>query len=310
MEIRSATVDDLDRLATLGEGLQRRPDRHIAYLGLDAATIAYEVRAAGEDWTASSAVAWSGSGGGPGEGAGPVGWLVGEVDTELGRVWWYGPFVTDGRDWARVATALHDHASARLPEAVAQEELAIDSAFEELARWAPDRGFVPDPASVSLVLPLDRPAPPGSGGPGPGDEVRLRPAVAADLRVLGPLHDELFPDTHTRGHRLLDDADDHHRRLVAELDGRPVGYVALERSPDTDGDEVYIDFVGVDPRVRRRGLGRRLIEEAVVIGRSWDCRQAALTVREDNTGARALYRSLGFSEERILRPFRKGFRIG
>ncbi len=34
-----------------------------------------------------------------------------------------------------------------------------------------------------------------------------------------------------------------------------------------------------------------------------------LTVRVDNVGARALYASLGFTEERVILPLRKGFAV-
>ena len=62
-----------------------------------------------------------------------------------------------------------------------------------------------------------------------------------DADTIAPLHDDLFPGSHTPGHRLIPSADDTHLRLVAERDGEPVGYVALERTPDR---EAYIDFLG------------------------------------------------------------------
>ena len=34
-----------------------------------------------------------------------------------------------------------------------------------------------------------------------------------------------------------------------------------------------------------------------------------LTVRESNVAARALYDSLGFTTERVIRPYRKGFSL-
>jgi len=94
--------------------------------------------------------------------------------------------------------------------------------------------------------------------------------------------------------------------MVATEDGTPVGYVAIEHHPD---GEAYIDFLGVAPEHRRRGIGRELIRAALLAGRDLGCPRAALTVREANAGARALYASLGFTEERVLRPLRKGFRL-
>lgn len=292
MELRRARPDDLSALSIFAEPCQRRDDRHVVYLGTDAISIAAELPAEDEDWTAVTAVAEQ-------DGA-LVGWLMGSVDAELGRVWWYGPFidpeVEDG-GWAAVADRLHDHARGLLPASVNEEELALDPAFVLAERWARGRGFVVDPGSVALGRPLE-----GSlDAPDPA----IRPARPSDADVLGPLHDVLFPNTHTPGKRLFEATDEDHVRLVADGDGGPVGYVAVERQPT----EAYIDFLGVAPEHRRRGIGRQLIEAALVAGQELGCDRAGLTVREANDGARALYRSLGFSEERILRPLRKGFRL-
>lgn len=312
VSIRSATPADLAALVAVAEPLQRRGDRHIAYLGVDAGTLSAEIPTAADDWTAVSSVAEVGDR--------IVGWLVGEVDPEIGRVWWWGPFVTEGPDWAGTATALADHAERLLPPRIDQAELAVDSRFVELSRWAVERGFTPDPASVILTLLVDG-GDPGAGDPdgGDGDEAAagldgdgpsglvVRAATEADGPAVAPLHDRLFPGTHLPGHRVVASADEHHPRLVAEIGpGRVVGYAAIEHSAD---GEIYIDFLGVDPRHRRRGAGRALVAAAVAEGRQAGLRRAALTVREDNPGARALYRSIGFSEERVLQPLRRGFRI-
>lgn len=304
MEIRSATDDDLRSLSELAAPLQARADRHIAYLGTDAETIATEIDDLSR-WTAVSAVALS-----PDDATSPVGWLVGDVDEEMGRVWWHGPFVADSPDldWAEVASALFDHAADLVPPTVTEAELAIDAAFDELAAWAGGRGFVVDPASAVLTLPLTgRPSAgdtPDDVGADPGPTVA--PLAAADHPAVAALHGAAFPGTHTTGAQLVAGDGDGLARLVARLDGVVVGYVAVERSAD---GEAYVDFVAVAPEHRQRGIGRRLIEAAIARGHAWGCRRVALTVREDNAAARALYRSLGFTEERILVPLRKGFRL-
>ena len=288
MTVRDALDSDLEALADLAKGLQARPDRHVAYLPTEASAIAAELTGLGS-WTSVSAVI-----DGP---SGPVGWLVGEVDQEMGRVWWWGPMVA-GQPWEEPATQLLEHARARLPDGVDEEEFAVDERFVDLCRWAEATGYDIDPGSAILTRSLD--------GPVAEPEVPVRAAAASDSTVLGPLHDQLFPGTHTTGARLFEPAGERLVRLVVELDGQPVGYVAIEHTSD---DEAYIDYLGVDPTKRRRGLGAALVSAALVEGRRLGAHQAALTVRRANDGARALYRSLGFTEERILVPVRRGFRL-
>lgn len=292
MEVRPAVEADRPVLASFAARLQARPNRHIAYLGVEADGIAEEIASEDDDWTAVSAV---------GERDGELaGWIVGSVDAEMGRVWWFGPFVDDSVDsaaWGEAVTAIYGFASRLLPDGVSEEELAPDDRFERLARWAREHGFHADD-EPSAVLVLDGPIEPPS--------IAVRSATAADRDWLAPLHDRLFPRTHTTGAALVDGADADHLRLVAVDDEGPVGYVAVERQPDGCG---YIDFLGVPADRRRRGAGSELVRAGVTELRRIGCGRIALTVRAGNRAARALYEGLGFDEERVIRPLRKGFSL-
>ena len=144
------------------------------------------------------------------------------------------------------------------------------------------------------------------GGPLDPPSIPVRAAAEGDVERVGRLHDELFPDTHTPGHRLVSGADDTHLRLVAERAGELLGYVAVELQPDGTG---YVDFIGVEPSRRRQGIGAELIRAGVHELRAIGCESAHLTVRENSEAARALYASLGFAEERLIIPLRKGFSL-
>ena len=82
--------------------------------------------------------------------------------------------------------------------------------------------------------------------------------------------------------------------------------MAVERQPDGSG---YIDFLGVDPRFRRRGLGAELVRAGVAALAELGCTRCSLTVRDDNEAARRLYAGLGFVDERVIVPYRLGFSI-
>lgn len=76
------------------------------------------------------------------------------------------------------------------------------------------------------------------------------------------------------------------RCLAAVEEGRVVGFLLAQ----TCGDEAEILTLAVAPEIRRRGVGRGLLEAFL---RRWRGR-VFLEVRASNHAAQALYRSLGF----------------
>jgi ribosomal-protein-alanine N-acetyltransferase len=120
-----------------------------------------------------------------------------------------------------------------------------------------------------------------------------RPATAADLDRLLVLEKVCFPeDPWTRGMLTDELTRPGGIFVVLEEPGRPVvgfaiGWAIL--------DELHVLQVAVDPRERRRGLGRRLMEhlhaEAARSEVAW------LEVRADNPAAIGLYEA--FAYERI-----------
>ncbi len=289
MQLRTATAADLPHLAALAAPLQARPERHIAYLGIDAPGI--EAELAQLSWQLVSVVATDRAA------SGITGFLIGDVDEEMGRVWWHGPFVDDD-DWQSLADELLADARRQLPPNVTEEEMAIDARFTGFETWAADHGFAVEVGSWVLRLERDLVAP-------TSDENEYRSMTDADHDDVARIHEEQFPGTHTTGARLVAKHDAEHPRLVAVADDTVVGYVAVEKEPDGSG---YIDFVAVEPSHRRRGIGAGLIGAGVVALEGLGAEPVCLTVREDIAGARELYASLGFTEERLISPLRRGFR--
>lgn len=90
--------------------------------------------------------------------------------------------------------------------------------------------------------------------------------------------------------------------LLAEDDEGIVGYAGLDHA----GDVSDIMTVATLPRARRSGLGRRLLDELATRARAAGAERLLLEVREDNTAARALYASRGFT----LLQTRRGYYPG
>lgn len=128
----------------------------------------------------------------------------------------------------------------------------------------------------------------------------IRQAYAEDLPRIAWLEDAAFADPwpfellayefgHPRGFLLVASWDD----------GPPSGYVAFRHG----GGEAEMLRLAVDPRERRRGVARLLVEHGLHRLRQERVGTCHLEVRMDNTAAIAFYQALGF--ERAGR--RKGY---
>jgi ribosomal protein S18 acetylase RimI-like enzyme len=98
-----------------------------------------------------------------------------------------------------------------------------------------------------------------------------------------------------------------HALFVAEDGDRVVGFVALSTRTHFTGDvDAYIGHLVVDRAVERRGVGRRLLQEAEDWARVHGFETLTLDTGARNIGARALYESAGFEEEDIRLSKRLG----
>lgn len=291
MNVRPVRDDELDAVTTLIAAQQARPERHISYESMEPEAILVELRELEPAGLDTLLVAT--------EDDEVAGALALEWDTEPPRVWWHGPFVA-GDDWAATADALLTRGRELLPDSVTQEELAPDDRHAELAAWAPGHGFTSEEASAVLSRDLgelpDEPDVP---------QVDLRTFAEEDRAVVAAIHDELFPGTHLPGNRLDHGSD--RVVVVARRGDEVVGYATAERQAEGDG---YLDYLGVKPAVRGGGLGRLLVARTCrVLPAEQGCPRIHLTVRESNAPARRLYEWLAFTEERLIRPWRRGFSL-
>ena len=85
--------------------------------------------------------------------------------------------------------------------------------------------------------------------------------------------------------------------LVLEENGVVSGHIGVKLI----SDEMHVMTIAVRPELRRRGYARALLQGALDSPDSAGIRRVYLEVRPSNTGARALYGSLGFVETG-LRP--------
>jgi ribosomal-protein-alanine acetyltransferase len=126
---------------------------------------------------------------------------------------------------------------------------------------------------------------------GPPSRVKVRPAVERDLAAVARIEIASFADPWTPG-ALLGElrADALRLPLVAELDGRVVGYLMAWRV----ADQLHILNIAADRAVRRAGVGTAMLREAARRALADGLAEATLEVRRSNTGAQAFYHRHGF----------------
>jgi putative acetyltransferase len=140
------------------------------------------------------------------------------------------------------------------------------------------------------------------------DDEAVHDLLTSDSVVEGSMRVP-YSGLHTTRDRLQPKDGIHH--LVAELDGRVVGFAELITYPPEPRHRhvAELNMVCTHPDFQRRGIGRALTEAVIDLADNWlNLRRLSLIVFEDNTHAVRLYEQLGFEHEGVMREF--GFKRG
>jgi ribosomal-protein-alanine acetyltransferase len=122
--------------------------------------------------------------------------------------------------------------------------------------------------------------------------VTLRTAGEADVPALVDLEAVLFGVDAWDDASVRDELGGPGRRVVvAELDGVVVGYAVTM----VLGDVADLLRIGTAPAAQRRGVGRRLLDEAAAHARSVGADRLLLEVAAGNRAALGLYLDAGFA---------------
>lgn len=129
----------------------------------------------------------------------------------------------------------------------------------------------------------------------------LRPAVREDIPAVSDLFLEMLRTIFRRddvegyeeGYLERYFADGEDRLVVAEAEGKVVGYLAAEVHRE-EIDYLYFDDLSVSGAYRSRGIGTALIRDAEAYGRSLGIGAFVLHAEKTNEGARRLYERLGY----------------
>jgi ribosomal protein S18 acetylase RimI-like enzyme len=84
--------------------------------------------------------------------------------------------------------------------------------------------------------------------------------------------------------------------LVAVVRNKIVGSITI----GYEGHRGWINYLAVDPSLRRQGVGRRLMEQAEELLRKAGCPKINLQVRSANKEAADFYASLGYLQDDVI----------
>ena len=111
-----------------------------------------------------------------------------------------------------------------------------------------------------------------------------------DLDQVMEIEEKSFSDPWNRSFFLQDLDSESALPLVAKVSERVAGYVCLWKILD----EMQISNIAVSPELRRRGIGKRMMEKILKKAEEGDCRRITLDVRVSNQPAIGLYKKFGF----------------
>jgi len=141
-------------------------------------------------------------------------------------------------------------------------------------------------------------------GRAPLSMVAVRAARLFDIPEIMRVEKASFREEYPRGVFLVFLENNPDTFLVAEYNGKVVGYVMAYLRPDLEG---HIMSIAVAPDFRGRGIGSTLLNEAIDRLIKRGARYIGLEVRVGNAGAIALYESFGFKKiKRIMGYYSDG----
>lgn len=123
----------------------------------------------------------------------------------------------------------------------------------------------------------------------------IRIASLADLQAIVVIEHDSFPTPWSTWMLRQEISDPRTVYLVAEVEGRVVGYGGMSVA----GDEAHIGTLAVAPAHRGRGIGEALVLALLAHARQAGVRQVVLEYRVHNTAAERLYHKLGFRVTRV-----------
>ncbi|SDC64791.1 GNAT family N-acetyltransferase [Actinokineospora iranica] len=301
--IRPATVADQPAVVALLVRLQADPEHHIGYHGVTAEEVAEEFGRFAPDWVSGAVLGTDDSGA-------VRAVLSVDADAETGRAWLHGPFVDvpaahpAGRQvWHNTADDLFDAALA-LPRLKGIDDLELygHRRNRRLGDFAARQGFSAGAASRVFTLTGSALRSVLVSAVDAGEGPRVLGAEPAIRAQVVELHERCFPQRTVSGRQLVDGERGHTVVVLTGVDGL-IGYAAGFVAED----ELYLDYVAVDPNMRDAGAGRALVRSLLraLAARHGARQRAAAVIALGNDASERMFTALGFDLHLELVGYRR-----
>lgn len=131
------------------------------------------------------------------------------------------------------------------------------------------------------------------------EKVRIRRAGAEDLNSILKIERQSFPTPWDGGMYMVEFMRKDSEFLVAEKDGKAVGYVCAWKI----ADEGHVLKIAVGMAERNRGIGKALMDTVNEILKQRGAHEMLLEVRDGNEAGLKFYRALGFEKIGIRKKY-------
>ncbi|MDX8047272.1 GNAT family N-acetyltransferase [Gracilibacillus sp. S3-1-1] len=219
-----------------------------------------------------------------------------DADIERGKAEIWGPFV-DYEDVLQVSIMLWEAMIRKIPDVIHTVSLFPEDNNKKVMTFANELSF--DSISKESVLTCSK-------------ETFRRITNDSVINLSSEhyssfmkLHEQLFPNAYIKGNEIIEGLSEKSTVFgVVDQHNKLLGYLYAEADPEFG--EGSIEFFGVTPLSRNKGIGASLLSK----GLEWlfafpSIEEVTLCVRADNNKAIRLYKSLGFTIEHQLTLFEK-----
>jgi ribosomal protein S18 acetylase RimI-like enzyme len=217
-----------------------------------------------------------------------------DEESEVAEIW--GPFVNDSENWLEMAMQMWEELVAKIPIEMKSFHGFYHINNERAHYFMQSLQF--ERENEHVILEVKK-----------GDVKQdTYPHIVEELEGYTTdfieLHNRCFPSTYYDGKEIVERIDEEKNVFLYVEDGVVEGYVFVEANPAFhEGD---IDFVGVLPEARGKGIGLQLTKRAIEYLFSFDQMESIkLCVGKENETAMRLYKRAGFVEVRQLVYFVK-----
>ena len=131
------------------------------------------------------------------------------------------------------------------------------------------------------------------------DSVQLRAMAPSDIEQIMIIERASSPSPWSSHFFLEEVRVPHSKSVLAEIDGRIVGYIVFWQLPA----DLDIHNLAVHPEFQRRGIGGHLLGKAIAHAKKYRLNRITLEVRQSNLVAQRLYGSFGFIAEGFRRAY-------